>query len=90
MEQARIRVHLIPRARVNQISGERAGALLVRVTAPPADGRANAALCALIASQLGIARGRVTVVQGHTSRQKLLQVQGMDAPEVKASLRRRS
>src|SRR2546429_6261269 len=45
MEHARIPVRLIARARVNEIAGERDGALLVRVTAPPVDGRANAALC---------------------------------------------
>src|SRR5471032_2997105 len=51
MESCKIAVRLIPRARVNEISGDRSGVLLVRVTAPPVDGKANAALCRLIAKR---------------------------------------
>ena len=46
---ALVRVRLQPRARGDEIVGERAGALLVRVSAPPLDGRANQALCRLLA-----------------------------------------
>ncbi|HME04066.1 MAG TPA: DUF167 domain-containing protein, partial [Solirubrobacteraceae bacterium] len=44
MEGCDIVVRLQPRARTNEIVGERGGVLLVRVTAPPVDGRANDAL----------------------------------------------
>jgi hypothetical protein len=44
MPSCKIAVRLLPRARVNEIAGERDGALVVRVTAPPVGGRANAAL----------------------------------------------
>ena len=40
------------------------------VTAPPDNGKANKALCKLIASELGIAKSKVEVVQGQTSRHK--------------------
>ena len=46
---AQLRVRLQPRASRSEIVGERDGALVVRVTAPPVDGKANAALCALLA-----------------------------------------
>ena len=42
------------------------------VTAPPDNGKANKALCKLIASELGIAKSKVEVVQGQTSRHKRL------------------
>ena len=47
------------------------------VTAPPDNGKANKALCKLIASELGIAKSKVEVVQGQTSHKRL----AIDAPE---------
>ena len=47
-------MRLQPRASRSEITGERDGALVVRVTAPPVDGRANAALCALLAGTAGV------------------------------------
>ena len=41
-----IEVRVIPRARREEVAGEREGRLVVRLTAPPVDGAANAALCA--------------------------------------------
>ncbi len=89
MGHARIPVRVIARARLNEIAGEREGALLVRVAAPPVDGRANAALCELIAKRLGIAAGRVSVVRGLTSRQKVVQVEGLSAGELARALAKR-
>src|SRR5271166_1032315 len=51
MDGCEIVVRLQPRARANEVVGERDGALLVRVTAAPVDGRANEALCRLIAKR---------------------------------------
>lgn len=42
-------MRVIPRARRDELAGVRDGRLLVRVTAPPVDGKANAAVCALAA-----------------------------------------
>ncbi len=50
--------------------------LRVGVTDAPEDGRANHAVCALIAKSLGVAISQVTVTQGATSRQKTLRVLG--------------
>ncbi len=55
-------VRLQPRAKRNEIVGWRDGVLLVRVTAPPVDGKANAALCKLLAKALGVAPSTVAVV----------------------------
>jgi uncharacterized protein YggU (UPF0235/DUF167 family) len=67
-------VRVIPRARRSCVDGERAGRLLVRVTAVPADGRANAAVCKVVAAHLGVAPHRVTVASGLTSRDKALRI----------------
>jgi uncharacterized protein len=81
-----IRVHLQPRARKNEIAGERGGAVLIRVTAPPVDGKANEALCRLVAKAAGVAPSRVTVVRGHTARDKVLEVEGVEPQELRAAL----
>ena len=44
----------------------------VRVTAAPENGKANKAVCKLIASSLGIAKSSVSVKRGDTSHHKLL------------------
>jgi uncharacterized protein YggU (UPF0235/DUF167 family) len=68
------------------VVGERAGAVLIRVTAPPVDGKANDALCRLVAKAAGVAPSRVTVVRGHTARDKVLDVEGVGARELRAVL----
>jgi uncharacterized protein YggU (UPF0235/DUF167 family) len=67
-------VRVIPRARRDEVAGERAGRLVVRTTAAPVDGRANEAVCRLVAAHLGVRRQDVTVVAGARSRDKTLRV----------------
>lgn len=62
------------------------GAIAVSVAAPPVDGRANAALVAFLAEQLGLPKRAVTVVGGHASRDKLVEIDGLDASEVRSRL----
>lgn len=70
---------MIPRARRNEVGGERAGRLLVRTTAAPVDGSANAAVCALVAAHFGVPKRNVDIVSGHRSRDKTLRVTGRDS-----------
>ena len=83
---ARIAVRVQPRSSTNEIAGERDGALIVRVTAPPVEGKANDAVRKLLAKRLGIAPGRVTVVRGASGRDKLVEIDGMDAGAVRRAL----
>jgi uncharacterized protein len=75
-----------PRARRNEIAGERAGAVLIRVAAPPVDGKANAAVCALIAERAGVPRSAVSVLRGASGRDKVLEVRGLDTPALRRAL----
>jgi uncharacterized protein YggU (UPF0235/DUF167 family) len=81
-----LRVRVQARASRTEIGGERSGALLVRVTEAPVEGRANAAVCGLLAKRLGVARGRVSVIRGHAARDKLLQVDGVETPALRRRL----
>ena len=79
-------MRLQPRAGADEIVGEREGLLVVRVRAPPERGRANDALCRLIAKRLRIAPGRVELVRGARSRQKLVRVEGVDIDAARHAL----
>jgi uncharacterized protein (TIGR00251 family) len=81
-----LRVRLQPRARRDEVVGERAGAVVIRVTAPPVEGRANDALCRLIAKRAGVAPSRVSVVRGHGARDKLVRVDGVDEAALRVAL----
>jgi uncharacterized protein (TIGR00251 family) len=83
---AEIAVRVQPRARRNEVAGERAGAVLIRVTAPPVDGKANAAVCALVAKAAGVAPSRVRVIRGESSRDKVLRVEGVGEAALRAAL----
>ncbi|TML78555.1 MAG: DUF167 domain-containing protein [Actinobacteria bacterium] len=78
---AQIKVRVQPRSRRSEIAGERAGAVLVRVTAPPVDGKANEALCRLIAKRAGVPRRAVEVVRGQSARDKVVSVDGIEPPD---------
>src|SRR5450759_4378452 len=68
MDACEIAVRLQPRARANEIVRERDGILVVRVTAPPLDGRANDALCRLIAKRARVGVRSVSVIRGAGAR----------------------
>ena len=79
-------MRLQPRARANAIVGEREGVVVVRVTAPPLDGRANEALCRLIAKRAHVGVQRVSIVRGAGAREKVVRVEGMGAAELRRAL----
>jgi uncharacterized protein (TIGR00251 family) len=81
-----LNVRLQPRARKEEIVGERDGRIVIRVTAPPVDGKANEALCRLIARAANVAPSRVAVVRGHTGRNKVVRVEGVDHATLRNAL----
>ncbi|MGA2012634.1 MAG: DUF167 domain-containing protein [Solirubrobacteraceae bacterium] len=86
MTSVRVPVRLQAHAGRDELVEMRQGVLLARVSAPALEGRANRALCRLLAKQLGVAPSRVTVVRGLRSRDKLVEVEGIDEGELAASL----
>jgi uncharacterized protein (TIGR00251 family) len=80
-------VRLQPRARTDAILGERGGVLVVRVSAPPAEGRANAALCRLIAKRARVGVRRVSIVRGAGARDKIVRIEGVSREQATAALR---
>ena len=81
-----LRVRVQPRASRDGLSGEREGALVVRLTAPPVEGAANEALSRLLGKTLGVAPSAVRVVSGATGRNKVVSVSGLGAAAVRERL----
>jgi uncharacterized protein len=82
-----LRVRVQPRASRDAFSGERDGALVVRLTAPPVEGAANEALARFLGKALGVAPSAVRVVSGATGRNKVVSVAGVDAATARERLR---
>ena len=82
-----LRVRVQPRASRAAIGTWREdGTLTVRVTAPPLEGRANAAVGALLATALGVPVSAVRVVHGEHGRDKLVRVTGLSPAEIRRKL----
>jgi uncharacterized protein (TIGR00251 family) len=81
-----LNVSVHPGARRNAITGIHDGALKISLTAPPTDGRANGALIAFLAEVLNIARTRITLVTGATSRSKTLHLEALTPEALTAIL----
>jgi uncharacterized protein (TIGR00251 family) len=79
---ATLAVRVQPRASANEIVGRHGDALKVRVTAPPVDAAANAAVVALLAKAIGCPASAVTIIRGHTSRSKVVFVRGVAAADL--------
>ena len=86
MGAVRFDVLVRPRSSRSAVLGVRNGALDVAVTAPPADGEANSEVISVLAKALGVRRGGVSIVVGASSRDKLVEVNGMSADEARSKL----
>jgi uncharacterized protein (TIGR00251 family) len=75
-------VHVVPRSSRNQIVGVEGGALKIKLTAPPVEGAANAALIEFLAEWLGIRRNGVSIVSGDKARRKRVRVAGMTREQI--------
>ncbi|GAB4469890.1 MAG: hypothetical protein OHK0044_12160 [Burkholderiaceae bacterium] len=81
-----IALHVQPGARRSAVVGVHGGRLKLALQAPPVEGRANEALVAYLAATLRIPRRQVLLVAGEHSRDKRVEVRGVDPTEVAQAL----
>ncbi|MGD8895181.1 MAG: DUF167 domain-containing protein [Acidobacteriota bacterium] len=81
-----LRVRVQPRASREALGGEREGALVVRLTAPPVEGAANKALARFLGRALGVPPSAVRIVGGAGGRQKRIAVSGIDVATARERL----
>ena len=80
--EAKILLRVQPNAARNEVVGLIAGVLQVRVAAPPVRGKANQELIAFLSRTLGVSQGALAIVKGHTSRSKVITVNGLNREEI--------
>ena len=86
MPSARLEVYIQPRASKTELAGMHGGAIKIRIAAPPVDNAANHALIDFLAQRLDVAKSRVRIISGSTSRKKVLEVDGITTDVLAAKL----
>ncbi len=75
-------MHVYPNAARNEVVGFADGVLRVKIAAPPLKGKANKELLAFLSQALGVGKDTLTIVKGHTSRNKVIAISGLSREEV--------
>ena len=75
-----------PRAKTTGLAEKIGGAYKLRLAAPPVDGKANEACIRFFAGQFGVAPSAVRIVQGLSSRLKVVEIEGIDPAHVEEIL----
>jgi uncharacterized protein YggU (UPF0235/DUF167 family) len=87
-QPARLTLRVVPNANVSGLVGRHGEAWKLRVAAPAEDGRANRAVVELLAGLLAVDRRGIRVVAGTSSRDKLVEIDGLSAAQADAALER--
>jgi uncharacterized protein (TIGR00251 family) len=84
----RVRLRVSPGARRTELVGRHGEGWKVRVAAAPEGGRANDAVLDLLASELELPRRSLSIVSGHSAREKVVLMEGIDRAESERRLER--
>ncbi len=85
----RLDIKAVPGARRDEIAGWLGDRLKIRISAPPEGGKANKAICALLAETLGLRRRDISIVSGSTSPEKTVEIVGLSDEDLAGRLPRR-
>lgn len=86
MGEVLIPIKVVPGASRDQISGMLGERLKIRISAPAEGGKANAAVCRLIAQKLGIKNATVEVASGSTNPEKIIRIAGDEIIDTQSAL----
>lgn len=78
-----LKLHVTPRGSRSEIIGWREDTLCVKITAPPVEGAANAAIVKFIADSLGVRKSQVELVSGERSREKTVRITGLSGSDIR-------
>lgn len=82
VESCRLEIKAIPNAPRNEVIGWLGDALKVKIHAPALEGKANQELCEFLASTLGLHKRAVRLLQGETSRKKVIEITGLSHAQI--------
>ncbi|HSB12513.1 MAG TPA: DUF167 domain-containing protein [Blastocatellia bacterium] len=81
-----LRVRVQPRASRTEIVGEHAGAIKLRLAAPPVNGKANEECRRFLARLLGVSAGSVEIIAGESSRDKIIRIRDVNAAHLEKAI----
>ncbi len=81
-----IAIKIIPNSSKNQFVGILDGALKIKITAPPIEGKANAQLIKFLSKQTGVSKSKIIIASGSTSKHKMISIEGFDADSLESTL----
>jgi hypothetical protein len=80
--RARIPVQVYPNAVRNEIAGLTNGILRIKISAPPIKGKANRELIAFLSQLLGTSKDNISIIKGHTARNKVVAIDSLSKESV--------
>jgi uncharacterized protein len=83
---AQLSVRVIPNAKKDEFAGTREGEWLLRLNAPPIEGKANKAAIEFVSRFFGVPRSAVTLVRGERSRHKIFEIVGLESSDLERKL----
>ena len=83
---ARLRVHIIPNAKIDNVVGRYGAAIKIKLHAQAVEGKANEALRCFLGDRLNISQRAIILEHGHRSREKLIRIDGMSEEDVRSRL----
>jgi uncharacterized protein len=81
-----LRVHIIPNAKIDKVSGEYNSAIKIKLRAPAIEGKANAALRRFLAEKLSIPQRSIVLERGERSREKLIRIDRLNDEDIRRRL----
>ena len=82
MSNAQILVRVHPNAAKNDVVGVTNGVWQLRISAPPVKGKANKELIAFLSRLLGVGKSQISIIRGHTSRNKIITISGLRQEDI--------
>ena len=80
--EVKISLRVYPNASRNEMVGFTDGILRVKISAPPIKGKANRELVIFLSRLLGVGKDSVNIIKGHTTRNKVVAIDGLSREEV--------
>jgi uncharacterized protein (TIGR00251 family) len=82
----KLKVRVIPNAKKSEFSGYRDDELILRLNAPPLEGKANKAAVEFVSKYFAVPRTAVTLVSGEKSRHKIFEIIGLNVGDIERKL----
>jgi len=83
---ASLKIRVIPNAKKSEFSGYRDNELVLRLNAPPVEGKANKAAVDFLADYFNVTRSAVVLLRGESSRHKIFQIVGLESDDLERKL----